>query len=213
MSETLAGFDSDTQAPRSLRDPVERVRRKAMLDLPHVKPLADYAATLRLREGAEVPDFDPLDGGITAQVLFLLEKPGPMTSETGRRTGSGFVSRDNDDPTAAATWRFMRQAGIARSATVIWNVIPWWNGTIALTRAELAAGMACLPDLLRRLPHLKAVVMVGRRAGMAQPYLQTTGLGLFRSAHPSPQVRAAWPDRWNDIPRAWSEILPLLRHG
>jgi hypothetical protein len=49
-----------------------------------------------------VPDFDPLDGGVNAQVLFLLEKPGPMAAEDGKRAGSGFISRDNDDGTAEA---------------------------------------------------------------------------------------------------------------
>ena len=34
-----------------------------------------YAAKLRLRGGVEVPEFDPLDGGVDAQVLFLFEKP------------------------------------------------------------------------------------------------------------------------------------------
>jgi hypothetical protein len=37
--------------------------------------------------------FDPLDGGSAAEILFLLEKPGPRTSSTGKRIGSGFNSR------------------------------------------------------------------------------------------------------------------------
>lgn len=80
-----------------------------MLGLSHIAPLTEYVAKLRLRGLGEVPDFDPLDGGIEARILFLLEKPGPMTAEGGKRIGSGFISRNNDDSTAAATIGFMRK--------------------------------------------------------------------------------------------------------
>lgn len=80
-------------SPHSLRDACVRERRKAMLHLPHIAPLAEYAERLRMRGLGEVPDFDPLDGGVEARVLFLFEKPGPMTAEAGKRVGSGFISR------------------------------------------------------------------------------------------------------------------------
>jgi hypothetical protein len=47
--------------------------------------------------------------------LFLFEKLGPMTAEAG---GSGFISRNNDDPTAEATFRFMEQAKIPRKLSI-----------------------------------------------------------------------------------------------
>jgi hypothetical protein len=56
----------------------------------------------------------PLDGGTAARVLFLFEKLGPKTSLHGG--GSGFISRDNDDATAKATFNFMRLATIPREA-------------------------------------------------------------------------------------------------
>jgi hypothetical protein len=98
-----------------MRDTHVREQRKAMLPRLHMVDLASYAQSLR-KTGVEVPDFDPLDGGVRAQVLFLFEKPGPMTAEkgSGNRSGSGFISRDNDDPTAEAIWRFMREADIPR---------------------------------------------------------------------------------------------------
>jgi hypothetical protein len=83
-----------------------------MLWEPHIAPLTAYVATLRDRGMSEVPDFDPLDSGKDARVLFLFEKPGPKTSEVGG--GSGFISRNNDDPTAEATFRFMQEANIPR---------------------------------------------------------------------------------------------------
>jgi hypothetical protein len=45
--------------------------------LPHVAHLSKFAAKLRREGKGKVPDFDPLDGGAKAQVLFLFEKPGP----------------------------------------------------------------------------------------------------------------------------------------
>jgi hypothetical protein len=41
--------------------------------------------------------------------------------------GSGFISRDNDDPTAEATFHFMERAGIPRRDALIWNhpVVGW----------------------------------------------------------------------------------------
>jgi len=191
--------------PRSLRDPVVRTERRAMLALPHIAPLAAYAARLRTCPGVEVPDFDPLDGGIEARILFLLEKPGPMTapSRPGRQ-GSGFISRDNDDATAAATHRFMLEAGLPRTDTVIWNLIPWWNGTIAITAGERVAGARELQNLLALLPRLRTAVLVGRTAARARPLLN--GLRVLESAHPSPQVRAGYRTLWDAIPGVWRQV-------
>lgn len=191
--------------PRSMRDPAVRARRREMLALPHVAPLVAYAA--KLRDRGQVPDFDPLDGGIYARALFLLEKPGPMTDE---ETGSGFISRNNDDLTADATFAFMRQAQIPRDLTAIWNVVPWWNGTRNVTGAELRDGSRCVRELTALLPALKVVVMVGRKAGRAEPYLTGTGLTLLTSAHPSPVVRAAYRDRWDAIRSEWARVLEFL---
>src|SRR5947207_12163253 len=113
----------DDESPRSMRDAGVRERRRAMLHLPHVAPLTAYAAKLRQCGAVEVPDFDPLDGGIDARALFLFEKPGPMTagaSDACGRSGSGFISRNNDDPTAEASFAFMQEAGIPRLLTVSW---------------------------------------------------------------------------------------------
>ena len=111
-----------------------------MLAAPHTAPLAAYVAALRrAHPGWEIPDFDPLDGGARADILFLLEKPGPMTSLSGK--GSGFVSRNSDDPTAQAIFGFMQEAGLPRERTIRWNVIPGWNGTLKITAGELRAGI------------------------------------------------------------------------
>jgi hypothetical protein len=211
MSDQASAFQEIDERPRSLCDAAVRKRRKAMLRLPHAAPLADYAAKLRDRGAVEAPDFDPLDGGADAQVLFLFEKPGPMTAEIGKRVGSGFISRNNDDATAEATFRFMEQAGIPRKLTVIWNVIPWWNGTRHVTAPERGEGLACLEELLERLPALAAVMLVGEEAGRAKGYFDTTELTTFNSSHPSPLVRARYRVRWEAIPSRWAEVMPVIR--
>lgn len=204
-------FDPD-DAPRSMRDPGVRLRRRDLLNAQHMAPLTEYAAKLRERGNVEVPDFDPLDGGIEALALFLFEKPGPMTTEggAGKRAGSGFISRNNDDPTAEATLEFMRTAGIPREATVIWNVVPWWDGTRNVTNTELCEGAGCVEHLITLLPNLRAVVFVGQKAAKARSYLTGTGLALFSSDHPSPLVRARWRERWQAIPSDWAKVKPVL---
>jgi hypothetical protein len=212
VSSKLECEHVEDDRPRSIRDPGVRERRRAMLSLPHIAPLTAYAAKLRDRGSVEVPDFDPLDGGVDARVLFLFEKPGPMTADgkTNRRVGSGFISRNNDDPTAEATFAFMEQAGIPRKLTVIWNAIPWWNYTRKVTLSELRDGAACVLELIAILPRLSAVVMVGEKATRAKGYLETTGLALFTSDHPSPLVKAKFRDRWNAIPSEWAKVGKLI---
>jgi Uncharacterized protein family, UPF0114 len=89
--------------PRTLSDRRERDRRLSLTSLAHVEPLTSYVHKLRECGFGEVPYFDPLDEGINAEALFLFEKPGPQA------VGSGFISRNNDDPTAENTFRFMQQ--------------------------------------------------------------------------------------------------------
>jgi len=74
--------------PKLLGDPVARVARREQLRHAHIAPLAAFVDELRATAGpqASIPDFDPWDGGVYAQVLFLLEAPG------SKAVGSGFIS-------------------------------------------------------------------------------------------------------------------------
>lgn len=213
MIETIFPEMGIKDRPRSMRDINVRCQRYAMLSLTHIAPLTAYAAELRKRANVQVPDFDPLDGGVNAQVLFLFEKPGPMTAALGRRTGSGFISRDNDDPTAEATFKFMEQASIPRKLTVIWNIVPWWNGTRKVTSAELKEGVASMESLVKLLPALSVVVMVGGKAAKAKRFLENTGLELIYSYHPSPLVRAKFLSKWEAIPSQWAQVLTRVQGG
>lgn len=211
MNQQIRSQPQYIDEPRTLRDPKEQERRRAMLALRHMAPLVAYTAELRRRDRVEVPEFDPLDGGVDARILFLLEKPGPMTAVAGKRAGSGFISRNNDDPTAEAIFRFMREAGIPRELTVIWNAVPWWNETRSVTPQEIRDGAESFTKLRRLLTKLSTVVMVGQKAARLEPYLRSTGLELFRSDHPSPLVRAKFPSRWEAIPSVWAQASRSIR--
>lgn len=211
----LSFFMTEPVTPRSLADAGARIHRRELLRQPHIAPLSQFAATLRDQHRGAVPEFDPLDGGVGARVLFLFEKPGPMTDETAgeKRPGSGFISRDNHDPTAEATFRFMEKAGIPRRKTVIWNVVPWWNGTRRITAAELRDGVAAADTLFKLLPDLRGIMLVGRKAARVSSLLEHRGVHLFESAHPSPIVRATRPNTWNSIPNQWGKVVPLFAEG
>lgn len=201
--EGSAAIRAVPDRPRALGMPGAAAARRALLSAAHVAPLARHVAGLRAACPALIfPDFDPLDGGTEAEILLLLEKPGPMTAPG--RGGSGFVSRDNDDPTAEAVFRFMQAAGLHRGRTAIWNLVPGWNGTIRVSVGELREGLQALEGVLPLFGRLHTVVMAGRSAQRAAPMLAPRGLRLLASAHPSPQVRASRPEMWRDIPRIWS---------
>ena len=145
---------------------------------PHMAPLTAFVAKLRAakpeaRPDLGYPDFDPLDGGTSADILFLFEEPGRMTS--ARTRGSGFISRDNNDPTAAATFGFMQEANLPRHRTIIWNIVPAWNGTRKITATELQGGLDALKELLSLLPKLRTIVFVGRKAQRAMNWTPFVG--------------------------------------
>ena len=175
-----------------------------MLTAPHIVPLTEYVSELRSGIRGEVPDFDPADGGVLASILFLFEKPGPMTSVDRRgRVGSGFVSRDNDDPTAEATFLFMKKAELPRQDTVIWNLIPWWDGQVKFSGSDRNLAMHELEKLKDLLPNLQTVVLVGRTAQKAAPFFRERNLRVLESYHPSPRVRASLRAKWEGIPDVW----------
>lgn len=183
---------------RQSHDPPERSGGASSAGPAPADPLAAFLADLRARLApAVVPGFDPLDGGAGARVLVLLEKPGPGA------LASGLVSRDNDSLTSRAIRSFLEEAGLPRRETVLWNVVPGWNGTMQVKGAELREGLEHLARLLPLLPRLDTAILAGRHAGRAAPLLGE--LRLIATAHPSPNVRAAFPDRWAAIPGAWAE--------
>jgi uracil-DNA glycosylase len=197
--------------PKSLRAASERARRKALLIDPHIAPLTAYVARLRLCKGPayQIPDFDPLDGGMGARVLVLLEAPGPKAVETG------FISRNNPDRTAKNVFDLFRDAEIARTETVLWNVIPWYIGTSGQirsgTRSDLVEARPHTQELIQLLFQLEVVVLIGRKASEAfrALALETTARTL-ETLHPSPKVFATRKTARDEISKTLIEVKGIV---
>src|SRR5437660_8308534 len=110
--------------PKLLGSPQVCNDRRAQLHEPHIAPLTAFVEEVRRKAGAgaAIPDFDPWDGGVDAEILFLLEAPGP------RAVASGFISRNNPDESAKNFFQLNAEAKIPRKRTVTWNVVPWYIG-------------------------------------------------------------------------------------
>ncbi len=152
----------------------ERVARR---NEPHVAPLNDVVRRLR-RDRPGVPYFDPDGAGVNARLLLLLEAPGLEGAAL-----TGIVSVDNQDRTAKNTSRLLARARLDPRKVLNWNIVPWSSEP---TSAEIRAGAACLPDLLKRLKRLRVVVCMGVPAqrGWAEVQADFPNLKTVRTWHP-----------------------------
>ena len=181
-------MQAKADTPKSLGDSIVLAARRAQLNDAHVALLTQYVKMLRARVGsaAAIPDFDPWDGGVNADVLFLLEAPGAKAVQ------SGFVSRNNPDETAKNFFLLNQEVGIARERTVLWNIVPWYIGTgiriRPANRADIAQGIGPLAELLPLLPALRAIVLVGQKPGAARRAIVELRpqVRIFDTPHPSP---------------------------
>ncbi|SDN91751.1 Uracil DNA glycosylase superfamily protein [Methylobacterium phyllostachyos] len=178
---------AEPHAPKSLADPDALAARRALIEAPHIAPIRALAAQISAERAAPVPIPDPLDGGVGARMLLLLETPGPAVLCTG------FVTRDSANGTAANLFRFLAEAKIPRADTLIWNAVPWLiHQAGALNRAprrtEVLAAAPYLAPLLDLLPRLTVAVLAGRYAAEAEPAITALrpGLPVIRIPHPSP---------------------------
>ena len=175
-----------TVDPDSLATLNSRQCRLASLDAPAFAPLETCRRDIAARFGP-TPHVDPLDGGVNATLLLLLETPAP------RGEAPRFVSRDNPTGTARNLRRFLSASGIERRQSLLWNAVPWiihapGARNRAPTRSEAETGLSLLSDFISLLPVLRVVVTAGRTAALALPLLRIArpDLELFAMPHPSP---------------------------
>ena len=146
-----------------MTDPREKQLKEA-----HVLPLMELICSWR-SQGWSVPSIDPLDGGIRAKALFLLESPGPQA------VGSNYISRDNPDPSARNMADSLARAGLAREDTLLWNVVPYCVATRERNRNASSTQIKGARDFTQAfincLPNLRAIVFCGRKAQIAKPLL------------------------------------------
>ena len=146
----------------------------------HMHPLMVLVELWR-SQGLDVPNPDPNDGGVKAKALFLLESPGP------KAVGTGFISRDNPDPSAKNMGDALAISGIARASSLLWNVVPYCVSTIDRNKnasaAQIRAAAGYTQEFINLLPDLRAVVFCGRRAQIARPHLKID-CEVFETFHP-----------------------------
>ncbi len=115
--------DRSTQ-PRMHRHAEFLRAKQGQWGAPHVAPIQALVDEIReVRQTDTVPYVDPVSGGVLARVLFVLESPARPAA-----LGSGMLSPDNNDQTAANMWQLYRQSGLTRSAALHWNAVPWYVG-------------------------------------------------------------------------------------
>ena len=196
---------SNLNSPALLKTATERMRRRALLDQPHIEPLSDYVAQMRAAypKRTGIPDFDPCDGGTQARVLFCFEAP-PRTLE------SGFISRDNPDPTAANCRTLFDESGIAREATLLWNVVPW-RMEKSIMEDDVRGAAPLLRDLLKLLPQLEVIVLFGQKSWLARPILEPMTEAIIKPTWmPSAQSFNGHHKR-PDVLHVFQEVAELLK--
>lgn len=200
--------------PKSLKDEAERMARKQMLNQNHILPLTCFVDEIkRERPDKDVPFFDPLDGGTEAQCLFVLEAPGRMTK---KRSGSGFVSRNNNDESAKNFFEVNKVADIPRKKTVTWNIVPWYIGAGEKRRtpsnSEIETGLMYLYRLIDRLPNLRIIVLVGMQAQKVEKEFSAKypDIEIFKSFHPSPLFVNNKPQNKQKIIDALKPVSAIL---
>jgi hypothetical protein len=176
-------------------------------------PLNEWVVALRAdprlppSAGATIPFFDPRGGGVDARVMFLMQDPSEVATFTG------FISPDNNDPSAHNSTIACDQAGLAPRDRVHWNIFPWW---VNITKkgipvdpsrpaqsytSAMPLASTLLEHVLEMLPRLQVVVLLGKQAQggwrQAAPTLGTSVQGLRVLQCPS-----CSPQAWNNIDRS-----------
>lgn len=131
-----------------------------------MQPLVKFTDNLRKDSGESVPNFDPDDGGVKAEVLFVFQDPGPTVKD------SDFISRDNypfnrRDYSARNVTETSDRVNLHRERTISWNAVPWRVEKKDLKREfRRAQRDECLTELLRLFEgrNLRAVALFGNYA-------------------------------------------------
>ncbi|ATE54938.1 uracil-DNA glycosylase [Actinosynnema pretiosum] len=173
---------------RANADPAVVAAKHARLGEPHVAPLVALADRIAAAEGlpaGAVPYPDPDFGGVRARALVLLDNPGPRAKAgTG---GSGLLSVENDDPAAARAHAAYAYLGVDLGQCLHWNACPFPTVKDTSTAGERARAARWTGELLRLLPALEVVVLLGRAAedGWARVRPRRPDLLVLSGPHPS----------------------------
>jgi hypothetical protein len=156
---------------------------------------------LQAETGKDIPWVDPFCGGDGAPLLLVLKRPGAVGAASTR-----FLSLANTDQTAKNTIAAIQQAGLTYRDLIFWNAIPWSGPRDEkLTPAMRQHGEAMLGRLLRLLPRLRAVLLLGGDAHLLRSSIERwrPEVSVIACAHTSPLA-------WNQV-RHREGILAAFR--
>lgn len=71
-----------------------------------------------------------------------------MKYEHVRIARQRMLSEPHIAPSAAHSFAFHQESGLDRRDTLLWNIIPWWDGAIRFGAGHRKLGMERLTDLL-----------------------------------------------------------------
>ena len=215
--------DGETLAPKLFADRAAVRAREARLREPHVADLTQLVERIRTARGGgnSVPWFDPDSGGRDAEVLLLFEAPGARAVGTGpvrpNRPGSGFISPDNNDDSAAAVFELEVEAGLPRDRLLHWNIVPWYVGDgtkiRAVNKADRAEAEPWLGELLDLLNNLRVVILCGEAAqdGWDEYAVhRPADLWGLRCPHPSPVNLRTRPEAREEILDTFTEAAWIV---
>ena len=170
-----------------MRDPGYRDQQWQGRFEPHVAPINRQLKAWAESRGVPAPPFVPPHlGGTAARIVCVLRDPGPRA---GGPKGSGFISWENDDPTAERHQHFAYSAGIRDKDVVTFNSYLWYINAIP-TIAQLASGVDEFLTLLGLIENPEVIIFHGGTAHRFRRLLDKTrsGWSPVPTAPPSPWV-------------------------
>lgn len=206
---TRMAMTPEIDASRTFKSPAVVAHRRTMLKEPHCAPLTAFVGALR-HSGLDVPDFDPFDGGVNARFLFVHESPGKRARG---KTGSGFISQNNDDQSAATFFRLRVEVGLERQQTAMWNIVPEYCGATSnesqLKRSDIQAGAARLLQVVELMPRLEVIILCGRKAQLAASIIRETlpNIEILSMPHCSPTNLNRRPQDRETIRQVLSKLV------
>ncbi|NKG22329.1 hypothetical protein [Paeniglutamicibacter terrestris] len=151
--------------PRKMIDPDFRHSQESELWAEHVAPLNSLVEDLRAatpENSGSVPYFAPLNGGTDATILCLMPAP---DAEQRPSEGEDLVSTEDDNVASEALTTLLEGSNIDAKEVLVAHAYPWYRSEEAsgrLTGAEMTAGLEPMSKMLRLVPNLRAVILMGK---------------------------------------------------
>lgn len=128
------------------------------------------------------------------------------------------MSLDNPDQTAANARHACESAGLSRRDVVRWNAVPWYIGNEghtkirAANRLDIQRAEPWLAELLKLLPKLEVVVLMGKKAQRHAPAIERIApkLRVVKTSHCSPLALNYSPARRPELIERLREVAAGL---